>query len=204
MSPTDQQSFDLDEIVLRAKNLKQGTVSPAELEFARKALQSREGSIVAAIWIVGLCGSENDAPILERYLHGEHNSVYVEYSLRVLCRYLRLTENYRPLLRNWMRMKTDEGVRRLTAISLAPEYFRDFDDPDLGRYLVDVLCDLQDDCRRAVRDALVTMLGMSNEVNLLPGLAFDEWDEETTSIVQAALLRFDYAGWKISHGRTVN
>ncbi len=53
MSPTDQKSFDLDEIVLRAKNLKQGTVSPAELEFARKALQSREGSLVAAIWIVG-------------------------------------------------------------------------------------------------------------------------------------------------------
>jgi hypothetical protein len=160
--------------------------------------------VFGAIQIVGFCGESRDAPLLESYLHGDGNNVYVEYALKGLCRYLRLVERYRPLLRQWKQMKDEEGFRRLTANQLAKEYFPGFEDPALGRYLIDVLCDLRDDCRGAVRSVFVELLGMRNQLKDPFGLKFDEWDEETTLIVKAAAAKFDYPGWAISHGQTVN
>ncbi|MBD8654007.1 hypothetical protein IFT66_23285 [Rhizobium sp. CFBP 13726] len=198
--PIKSATFDVQDICLRAKGLEPGVVTPEEVEFARSILRSRTGDIPGAVIVVGLCGETVDAPLLEAFLHGDDNNVYVEYSLKALCRYLRLTDRYRPLLREWMQMKDDEGYRRMAAINLAKEYFSGFEDRELGRYLIDVLCDLEDSCRSSVRHVFVGILKMQNQLTDPFGLRFEEWDEETTLIVNAAAQKFGYHDWKISHG----
>ena len=127
-------SISVANIANRANGLEPGPISPEEVELARNILRGRDGGVVDAIHIVGLCGGASDAPLLEAYLQGEENNVYAEYALKALCRYLGLVERYRPLLRQWMKNK-DDGFRRMPAIHLANEYFRDFEDKELGRYL---------------------------------------------------------------------
>lgn len=200
-------TFDIKNISLRAKGLVEGIVTPEEVEFARSILRRRDdrnGGIVFSIGVVGLCGNAADAPLLESYLHGDHNNVHAEWALKALCRFLRLTDRYRPLLRQWMQMRDDEGCRRIGAIHLAPEYFSDFEDAELGRYLIDVLCDFNDRCRGSVRSVFIDILHLSNQLEDPFGLEFDDWDEETTLIVEAAAMKFGYHDWKISHGRAVN
>lgn len=204
MNPIKSANFDIQDICLRAKGLEPGVVTLEEVEFARSILCSRTGDIPGAIIIVGLCGDPGDAQLLESYLHGDDNNIYVEYSLKALCRYLRLTDRYRPLLSEWMQMKDDEGYRRMAAIHLAKEYFSGFEDRELGRYLIDVLCDLEDSCRSFVRDVFVDILNMRNQLKDPFGLKFDEWDEETTLILKAAAQKFGHRSWKISQGQAIN
>lgn len=204
MPPINSRNFDIQDIGLRAKGLEPGSVADEEVDFARSVLRSREGDVCGAIQIVGLCGKIGDATLLEAYLHGDDNNLYAEYALKALCRYVRLIDRYRPLLRQWMQMKDDEGSRRMAAIHLASEYFSGFEDQELGRYLIDVLCNLEDRLRGSVRDVLVDILKMRNQLNDPFGLKFEEWDEETALIVKAAAERFEYPSWKISHGNAIN
>lgn len=201
MSPMRIIMFNIEDISLRAKGLKPGVVTPEEVAFARSILQSRDGDIPGAIIIVGLCGISEDAPLLERYLFGEENNIYVEYSLKALCRYLQLTDRYRSLLREWMQMKNDDGWRRMPAIHLADEYFHGFEDPELGRYFIDCLCDLQDDDRLSIRNVLVDILGMRSQLKDPFGLQLNDWDEETTVVVTAAAKKFGYHGWAPPHAQ---
>jgi hypothetical protein len=204
MNPIKSANFDIQDICLRAKGLEPGVVTLEEVEFARSILRSRIGDIPGAIIVVGLCGETGDAPLLEAYLHGDDNNIYVEYSLKALCRYLRLTDRYRPLLREWMQMKDDEGYRRMASIHLAKEYFSGFEDHELGCYLIDALCDLDDSCRSSVRDVFVDIFNMRSQLKDPFGLKFDDWDEETTLILKAAAQKFGHRNWKISHRHAIN
>ena len=177
-------------ITLRAKGLEDGPVTDQEVESARQVLRQRGEGIIDAIHIIGLCGGADDRPLLETYLQGDENDVLAEYALKALCRYLQLTDRYRPLLRGWMKDKNDE-FRRLSAIHLAKEYFHNFEDDELGQYLIDVLCDLDDSCRTAVQGAFVAILNMKKELADPYGLQFKDWDADTTLIVKAAAARFN-------------
>jgi hypothetical protein len=53
----------------------------------------------------------------------------------------------------------------MPAIHLAKEYFRDYVDNDLGRYLIDVLCDLEDGCRRAARSSLADIFNLKEQLS---------------------------------------
>ncbi|WP_157949020.1 hypothetical protein [Neorhizobium huautlense] len=193
-------SISVANIANRAKGLESGPISPEEVELARNILRGRDGGVVDAIQIVGLCGGASDAPLLEAYLHGEENNVYAEYAIKALCRYLGLVERYRPLLRQWMKNK-DDGFRRMPAIHLAKEYFRDFEDKELGRYLIDVLCDMEDGCRSAVRGAFVDIFKLKDRLGDPFGLYFDDWDKDTTLIVNVAASEFGHPGPTVLHGR---
>ncbi|ASP35491.1 hypothetical protein [Labrenzia sp. VG12] len=196
--------FDIEQICLRAKGLEPGPVAPEEVEFARNLLRGREGDIVGAIYVVGLSGNKGDAALLESYLHGDENNIYAEYALKALCCYLGLVDRYRPLLRLWMQETELDGDRRMAAIQLAAEYFAGFEDNELGRYLVDVLCNLEDSCRRSVRSVFVNILDLTNQLEDPYGTAFDDWDEDTTLIVQTAAQKFGYRDLKILHRRALN
>lgn len=189
--------IDVSNIALRAKGLEPGDVAPEEVEFARNTLRRRDQGIIAAIQVVGLCGDVVDASLLERYLHGAENDLYVEWSIKALCRHLNLIDRYRPLLRQWMR---GEGgrFRRMAAIHLGKEYFRDYEDRELGRYLVSVLCDLEDECRGAVRDTFADICQLGAQLSDPFGLDFGDWDEDTTLIVSVAAAKFEIKDLKIS------
>ncbi|MDF1631487.1 hypothetical protein [Mycoplana sp. MJR14] len=192
-------SIDLANVALRAKGLDPGPVTPEEVEFAREILRQRENGIIDAIHVLGLCGTVTDASLLETYLHGEKNNLYAEYALKALCRYLALTDKYRPLLRAWVQEKSD-SFRRMAAIHLAKEYFRDYHDNELGCYLVSVLCDMKDDCRGAVRYAFVEIFDLRAKLDDPFGLNFDDWDEDLTLIVSVAATEFGMKELKISIG----
>ena len=184
-------SFDLVRIGNRAKGLEPGVVRPEEVEYARKLLRERSGDIYAALYVVGLCGGKDDAPLIEQYLYGSENNVYVEVSLKALCRYLGLIDNYRGLVRELIFNPPDEtGFRRMAAIHLADKYFENFQDDELGCELVRILCDLEDPHRSSTRDALVAILGLSHELNDPHGLSFDERDDDATLILKRACERF--------------
>ena len=196
-------STNVNDIALRAKGLKEGPVAPEEVELARDILRRRGEGIIDAIYIVGLCGDSGDSKLLEAYLQGDENNLYAEYALKALCRYLGLIDRYRALLSQWMQDKGD-GFRRMAAIFLAKEYFRNFEDNELGQYLIDVLCDMEDGCRREVRSAFVEIFEMRGQVNDPFGLYFDDWDEETTMIVKVAAKAFGHQALTIKSGRAVN
>ena len=189
--------IDVSNVALRAKGLEPGNVAPEEVEFARNILRRRDQGIIAAIQVVGLCGDVADASLLEGYLHGTENDLYAEWSIKALCRYLKLIDRYRPLLRQWMQGEWDR-FRRMAAIHLGKEYFRDYEDRELGRYLVSVLCDLEDECRGAVRDTFVDIFQLGAQLSDPFGLDFGDWDEDTTLIVSVAAAKFDMKELKIS------
>jgi hypothetical protein len=98
----------------------------------------------------------------------------------------------------------DDGLRRLPAIHLAKEYFRDYVDNDLGRYLIDVLCDLEDGCRHAARSSLADILNVRHRLNDPFGLDFVDWDDDATLIVEVAAAQFEYDMPTILHGRPIH
>jgi hypothetical protein len=191
------KSIEIDDIALRAKGVRPGPVLEIEVETARDILQKRSADAIAAIYIVGLCGRPDDAPLLEGYLHDSLNDQYAEYALKALCRYLGLIDRYRPLVREWIKGRDDR--RRMPAIHLAKEYFQDFVDQELGCYLIDVLCDLEDDCRGAVRDSLVDIFNLRGHLNDPWGLNDSDWDQDTTLIVNVASAWFGHPGPTIRH-----
>ncbi|WP_455272825.1 hypothetical protein [Rhizobium herbae] len=193
--------FDIHEISLRAKGLEPGAVLPAEVEFARAILRDCGDGIVHAISIVALCGEPEDAPLLEVYLHQRS---YFEFSRKALCRHLQLVDRYRPLLRFWMQLEDLDDYRRMPALHLMKEYFAGFEDNELGRYLVDALCDFRDPDRSSIRSGFVDMLHLRKQLDDPFGLKSDEWTDDTTVIVNAAAAKFDYTDWKIIHGETLN
>jgi hypothetical protein len=69
---------NLATVALRAKGLEPGRVTPEEIEEARHVLQVRDEGVIDAIHIVGLCGSADDAALLENYLEGDQNNLYAE------------------------------------------------------------------------------------------------------------------------------
>lgn len=110
----DLNTIDIEDVARRAKGLKLGEVSPVEVEFAREILRNRDGGIFEAIWVIGLCGTQDDAPLLSLYLKGEENTEYAEDALKAICRYLGLIDPYRALMREWMQDKSDDVRRHLS------------------------------------------------------------------------------------------
>ncbi len=78
--------MNLDEIKDRAQGFKAGGVKAEELEHARGVLISGKGDIFAALYIVGLCGSADDAAFIEPYLLADRSGEYGDLALKVLCR----------------------------------------------------------------------------------------------------------------------
>lgn len=193
----------IEKVVLRAKGIEPGPVLEAEVELARNILRKKGAGALEAIFVVGLCGTAEDAPLLEMYLHGEGNNLYAEYAIKALCRYLGMTDQYRPLLRQWITNR-DDAFRRIAAIHLAKEYFRGYVDNALGRYLIDVLCDLEDNCRHAARSSLTDILNVRDRLNDPFGLVFADWDDDATLIVEVAAAQFGYDVPTILHRRPIH
>lgn len=182
---------DLKDIADKAKGLKPGAVTPNEVDLARRALSTRNGNIIAAIHIVGLCGQAKDAALLEFFLEGAQNNQYVEYAAKALCRYLGLIAAYRPLIKSWMMLPNgQDDARRMTGIFLAKEYLTDFEDDEFGRRLIDILCDFNDGHRGAARDALVDVLDLKGRLADPFGLEFSDWDDDTNLVFHQAVKRF--------------
>jgi len=182
---------DLKDIADRAKGLKPGIVTPDEVELARQALRTRNGKIIAAIHIVGLCGQPKDAVLLESFLEGAQNNQFVEYASKALCRYLGLIAAYRPLIKSWVMLRNgQDDARRMTGIFLAKEYLTDFEDDEFGRRLIDILCDLNDGHRGATRDALADVLDLKGKLADPFGPEFSDWDDDTNLVFQQAVKLF--------------
>lgn len=196
-------AVDIEDVARRAKGLKVGKVLPEEVEFAREILRNRKGGIFEAIWVVGLCGTKGDAALLSLYLQGEENTQYAEYALKALCRYLGLIDLYRTLVRDWMHDKSDH-TRRTGAIFLTKEYFVNYRDNELGCYLVQSLCDYQDDCRHVLRGALTELFDLEGRLNDPYPHNLDEWDEDMSLIVSVAAAEFGLKDISIIHPRMVH
>lgn len=135
---------------------------------------------------MGLCGDKNDAGLIEQFLHGPENNLWAEAALKALCRYLGLIERYRGLLRTLILSPADEdSTRRMTAIHLAPEYFKDYQDDELGCELVRIFCNFEDRHRLSARDALVTLLQLEQQLKDPHGLDAEEWDEDVALMVNS-------------------
>ncbi len=199
----DLNTIDIEDVARRAKGLKLGEVSPVEVEFAREILRNRDGGIFEAIWVIGLCGTQDDAPLLSLYLKGEENTEYAEDALKAICRYLGLIDPYRALVREWMQDKSDD-VRRMSAIFLTGEYFRNYKDDELGCYLVQSLCDYDDDCRHVLRGALVDLFDLEDQLDDPHPNNLDEWDKDMSLIVSVAAAEFGLENINITHPAIVH
>lgn len=71
-----------DEIKDRAQGLKAGRVRAEEVEHARRVLISCKGDVTATLYIVGLCGSTDDAALIEPYLLPEKSGEYGDLALK--------------------------------------------------------------------------------------------------------------------------
>lgn len=60
-----------------------------------------------------------------------------------------------------------------------------------------------DNCRGAVRNVFVDVLDLRKQLKDPFGLDFEEWDDETTFIVELAAKKFNYKGWRIKHSSNV-
>lgn len=179
-------------IANRAKGLAPGEVTPWEIDVARNILANRSGDIYAALQVVGLLGRESDEDLIKRFLSGVENNRYAEAALKALCRYLGLVAKYRPLLKSLvMNPPTDNGVRRMTALSLMKEYFEDYRDDELGCYLVKILFDVDDPHRRSARDSLVDILKVRSLLKDERGLDLNDWDEDMDLLVDVARRKFN-------------
>ncbi|RUV56015.1 hypothetical protein EOA85_19900 [Mesorhizobium sp. M5C.F.Ca.IN.020.29.1.1] len=184
--------MDIDDIRNRAQGVAKGRVTAEELEFARSILLERRGDVGSALYIVGWCGSVSDAVLIESYLYGPERDLHGETALKALCRYLRLIDRYRPLLRELIMSPTDVGWTnsRMAAIQLAPNYLSGFQDDELGCQLVSILCDPNDPEQPSARAALVEILALRSELRDPFGLHEENGDMDAGYIVKLACQRF--------------
>jgi hypothetical protein len=170
--------MNLRDICNRAQGVVEGDVTQDEVEFAREILRKRTGDLAAALYVVGYCGSEADAALLESYVTGSERDVYGEVAFMALCRYLGLIDRYRTQIRNLIMSSTDIGwtTSRMTAIHLAADYLDNVIDDEVGCRLVEIYCDHEDYCNLSARDSLVRILGLESELRDPFGLRVDPYD----------------------------
>jgi len=187
---------NIGDIRNRAQGLKAGGVSSLEVDYARGILRAQRGNISSALYVVGLCGTADDALLIEPYLHGPERDVYGETALKALVRYLGLVNRYRPLLRKLLMSATDLGFRNscMSAIHLAKDYFKNFRDDELGCELVAIFCDPSDQDQRSARYTLVDILGIRDEIGDPFGLKLEAGDADAGYIVKMARQRFNCPG----------
>jgi hypothetical protein len=190
--------MNLDDIRNRAQGVVEGEVTPEEVEAARQVLRERTGDVAGALYIVGHCGSEADAGLLESYLTGPERDVLGEIAFKALCRYLRLIDRYRAQVRTLIMSSTDFGWAnsRMTAIHLAPDYLENASDDEVGCRLVEIYCNPYDYCSASARDSLVTILGLGDTLRDPFGLRLDsddpnQSDPDRSYIVGIARHRFN-------------
>ncbi|RWM20823.1 MAG: hypothetical protein EOR73_13580 [Mesorhizobium sp.] len=104
--------------------------------------------------------------LIESYLHGPERDVQGETALTALCRYLRLIDRYRSLIRELIMSPTDIGWSnsRMAAIHLAPIYLNGFRDDELGCQLVTIFCDPDDPEQLSARGALIEIFVLRSEL----------------------------------------
>ncbi|RVP15562.1 hypothetical protein CN085_10740 [Sinorhizobium meliloti] len=183
--------MDINSIRDRAQSVEDGPVSKQEVEFARQILRSSEGDIGAALFVVGLCGDNRDATLIETYLRSGHKDVHGELALKSLCRYLGLIDCYRPVVRKYILAggDIDFAGSKAAAIHLAPEYLLNFRDKEVERTLLVIFCDFQNRNRSAARHALVKTLELHGELKDPIGLRTDT-DPDASLIIAAACRSF--------------
>ncbi|MER9266489.1 hypothetical protein NKI63_18270 [Mesorhizobium sp. M0410] len=184
--------MDIDDIRNRAQGVAKGGVTAEELEFARAILLKRRGDVGSALYIVGLCGSVSDAALIESYLHGPERDVQGETALTALCRYLRLIDRFRSLIRELIMSPTDIGWSnsRMAAIHLAPIYLNGFRDDELGCQLVAIFCDPDDPEQLSARAALIEILALRSELRDPFGLHVENGDMDAGYIIKLVRQRF--------------
>jgi len=189
--------MNLRDICNRALGVVEGDVTQDEVEFAREILRKRTGDLAAALYVVGYCGSEADAALLESYVTGSERDVYGEVAFMALCRYLGLIDRYRSQIRTLIMSSTDIGwtTSRMTAIHLAPDYLEDATDDEVGCRLVEIFCDLEDPDRLSARHSLVVILGLRDALSDPFGVRLDpddpdQRDPDQSYIVSIARHRF--------------
>ena len=141
-----------DELLERAK---WGKLTGQELASVADAL--REGSPEAdrytLLHILGRAGALSYRPLVERHLHSPDDPMLARLALQILLRYWNEAARYQDRLLAFVRgvdWDEEEDVR-LAAISLAGEYLRDAENPQLLAELVGILEDRAE--RQVVREA---------------------------------------------------
>ncbi|CDX21283.1 conserved hypothetical protein [Mesorhizobium plurifarium] len=183
--------MNIDDIRSRAQGVRQGGVSPAELEYARNILISGVGDISSALYIVGYCGEGSDYKIIERYLQPDKADTYGELALTALCRYLRQIDRYRPYIKRiLLGPKEPWANAKMAAIHLSYEYLKDYTDDEFVRKLRSIMLDENDADRASARNELVRILGLKGELKDPFKTEFDNIEDDTIKIVEAADKRF--------------
>ncbi|WP_026623153.1 hypothetical protein M728_001458 [Ensifer sp. WSM1721] len=178
--------MDINSIRDRAQGVDDDPVSEQELEFARQILRSGDGDVGAALYVVGYCGTEPDAALIEPYLRDD---VHGGLALKALCRYLGLIDRYRSAVRKCILSDADIGFSgsRMAAVHLAPVYLRGFRDKEVEKKLLAMLCDFKDSNRSSARHALVRALGLHGA--LRDPLGLEIWPDPDASTIIAAACR---------------
>ena len=183
--------MDINNIRDRAQGVLEGSVTSKELEFARSILNTSQGDIASALYIVGYCGNGDDAASIERYVEPPYAEVYGEIALKALCRYLKLIDRYRPFIKRLIfREESSWPGGRITAIQLSPDYLTGYKDDQVGCELVNILTDEQDEDRIAARSALVIILNLRDQIKRRAVSEIHDSDPDTKLILSAAKTRF--------------
>ena len=184
--------MDIAEIRDRAQGVAEGGVSPDEVAYARSILQAGHGNIGAALYVVGLCGNSCDARLIENYLEAPHQAMFGELALKALVRYLGLVDQYRPLVRSLILTPDDAWEDgQMAAVFLAPSYFDNFQDDEVGCKLLDLFCDPASLIPSAAREALVEVLDIRDELRDPYGMDVEFFDVDKSYIVEVAMKRFN-------------
>lgn len=179
--------MNIKDIRDRAQGVSEGGVSFEEVQYARKILLSADGDIGSALYVVGCCGTKKDAKLVEIYLKPEYVSIYGEIALKVLCRYMKMIDIYRPLVRKLIMEKHAPWPNgRLAAIQLAPDYLHGYKDDEVGCHLTNIILDPDDDDRVAARDSLIRILNIESQLGSPFAIDFKNSDRDTETISKAA------------------
>ena len=177
----------LHEVLSRAQGFSPGSVLPEELSAVRCLLRDGSGDIYAAIYVVGLCGSEQDAVLIEPYLSDDYPDYVRSAALVALCRYLALSANYRAVLADLVfSEETDDTVdERHTAIQLCGDHLSAQDDPEIGCRLVEICRNSTEGVwiRTSALRSLAGALKMEDELDRVASI-----EEQPTSTVEKVLI----------------
>lgn len=183
--------MDISKIRDRAQGVSEGPVTSEELEFARNILSTSQGDIASALYIVGYCGNDDDAVRVERYIKPPFAEAYGEIALKALCRYLKLIDRYRPLLRSLILGENSSWPDgRITAIQLSPDYLSGYRDNQVACELVNILLNEEDEDRLSARNALVRILNLTDQVKRRVVPELRGFDQDTKLILNLAKARF--------------
>jgi hypothetical protein len=191
-----EAAMNIADIRKRAQGVVAGGVSALEVDYARGILRTHRGDIGSALYVAGLCGTADDAELIEPYLRGPERDVYGEIALKALFRYLGLVDRYRSLVRKLIMSPTDLGWRnsRMSALHLASDYFKGFRDDEVGCELVAMFCNPSDQDQSSARYALVSILGIKEDLRDPFGLELESGDMDAGYIVKIARQRFHCDG----------